>query len=104
MQLTRNRDEAKEMFQHAFYGYMKYAFPADEVKPMSCIAANPFGSYASGSHSSNDLTCHYHNRYTTTLVDTLDSLVVAIFVSTSCFVSLSHKVRSLECKMTLRAL
>ena len=29
-------EEVKEMFYHSYAGYMKYAFPKDELKPVSC--------------------------------------------------------------------
>lgn len=30
------REKAKEMFYHGFESYMNYAFPDDELKPLSC--------------------------------------------------------------------
>ena len=31
-----NRDEARDMFYHAYNAYMENAFPADELMPLSC--------------------------------------------------------------------
>lgn len=52
------RDEVKEMFFHAFNGYMKHAFPRDELKPLSCDGEDTLGGYA------------------LTLVDSLDTLAL----------------------------
>jgi hypothetical protein len=41
-------------------GYMKYAFPKDELKPVTCTGANTLGGYA------------------LTYIDALDSLAVII--------------------------
>lgn len=30
------REEAREMFYHAYYAYMENAYPADELMPLSC--------------------------------------------------------------------
>jgi hypothetical protein len=34
------RDEVKEMFDHAYTGYIQHAFPHGELKPISCTGAN----------------------------------------------------------------
>jgi hypothetical protein len=34
------RDEVKEMFDHAYTGYMQHAFPHGELKPISCSGVN----------------------------------------------------------------
>ncbi|XP_002985136.2 alpha-mannosidase I MNS4 [Selaginella moellendorffii] len=52
------RDEVKEMFYHAYNGYMAHAFPLDELRPMSCAGEDSLGGYA------------------LTLVDSLDMLAV----------------------------
>ncbi|XP_075512241.1 alpha-mannosidase I MNS4 [Primulina tabacum] len=52
------RDEVREMFYHAFYGYMKHAFPRDELKPLSCGGEDTLGGYA------------------LTLIDSLDTLAL----------------------------
>jgi len=40
------RDEAREMFYHAFNGYMEHAFPLDELRPLSCAGEDTLGGYA----------------------------------------------------------
>ena len=46
------------MFYHAYDNYMKYAFPKDELKPLSCTGHDTWGGYS------------------LTMVDALDTLVV----------------------------
>jgi mannosidase alpha-like ER degradation enhancer 2 len=62
------KDEVKEMFYHGYDNYMKYAFPLDELEPMSCSGHDTLGSYS------------------LTLVDTLDALLVSVNV---CFFKLT---------------
>ncbi|KAJ1285637.1 hypothetical protein BS78_03G293300 [Paspalum vaginatum] len=50
--------EVKDMFYHAFDGYMKYAFPLDELRPLSCQGEDSLGGYA------------------LTLIDSLDTLAL----------------------------
>lgn len=52
------RDEVREMFYHAFNGYMEHAFPRDELKPLSCEGEDTLGGYA------------------LTLIDALDTLAL----------------------------
>ncbi|KAL3507753.1 hypothetical protein ACH5RR_033135 [Cinchona calisaya] len=52
------RDEVREMFYHAFDGYMEHAFPRDELKPLSCEGEDTLGGYA------------------LTLIDSLDTLAL----------------------------
>nr|GMD75829.1 alpha-mannosidase I MNS4 isoform X1 [Ipomoea batatas] len=52
------RDEVREMFFHAFNGYMEHAFPRDELKPLSCEGEDTLGGYA------------------LTLIDSLDTLAL----------------------------
>lgn len=52
------RDEVREMFYHAFDGYMEHAFPHDELRPLSCDGEDTLGGYA------------------LTLVDSLDTLAL----------------------------
>lgn len=52
------RDIVKDMFYHAYNGYMRHAFPRDELKPISCGGEDTIG------------------KYSLTLIDTLDTLVV----------------------------
>eukprot|EP01012_Entosiphon_sulcatum_P014424 TRINITY_DN19456_c0_g1_i1.p1 TRINITY_DN19456_c0_g1~~TRINITY_DN19456_c0_g1_i1.p1 ORF type:complete len:525 (+),score=88.78 TRINITY_DN19456_c0_g1_i1:31-1605(+) len=53
----RMRDKVKEMFYHGYRGYMRHAFPADELQPLSCQGMETWGSYS------------------LTLLDALDTLV-----------------------------
>ncbi|XP_015573504.1 alpha-mannosidase I MNS4 [Ricinus communis] len=52
------RDEVREMFYHAFNGYMENAFPLDELRPLSCEGEDSLGGYA------------------LTLIDSLDTLAL----------------------------
>ncbi|GAB2266099.1 Alpha-mannosidase I mns4 [Dionaea muscipula] len=52
------RDEVREMFYHAYYGYMEHAFPLDELRPLSCEGEDSLGGYA------------------LTLIDSLDTLAL----------------------------
>ncbi|XP_065863179.1 alpha-mannosidase I MNS4 [Euphorbia lathyris] len=52
------RDEVREMFYHAFDGYMNHAFPLDELRPLSCEGEDSLGGYA------------------LTLIDSLDTLAL----------------------------
>lgn len=52
------RDEVREMFYHAFDGYMEHAFPLDELRPLSCEGEDSLGGYA------------------LTLIDSLDTLAL----------------------------
>jgi len=52
------KEKAREMFEHAYYGYMEHAYPEDELKPLSCRGHSTWGNVS------------------LTLIDSLDSLVV----------------------------
>ncbi|XP_064482449.1 ER degradation-enhancing alpha-mannosidase-like protein 2 isoform X2 [Ornithodoros turicata] len=52
------RDRAKAMFEHAYEGYLRHAFPYDELRPLSCDGADTWGGFS------------------LTLVDALDTLAV----------------------------
>ncbi|KAK1297356.1 putative alpha-mannosidase I MNS4 [Acorus calamus] len=54
----RLRDEVREMFYHAFDGYMQHAFPLDELRPLTCTGEDSLGGYA------------------LTLIDSLDTLAL----------------------------
>ena len=41
----RNREEVREMFYHAYNGYMTHAFPMDNLRPVSCTGA-PFSGFS----------------------------------------------------------
>eukprot|EP00850_Spirogloea_muscicola_P003129 SM000012S25391 [mRNA] locus=s12:818709:824031:+ [translate_table: standard] len=40
------RDEVREMFYHAYGGYMEHAFPLDELRPQSCTGEDSLGGYS----------------------------------------------------------
>ncbi|XP_077245578.1 glycosyl hydrolase family 47 protein isoform X2 [Tasmannia lanceolata] len=52
------RDEVREMFYHAFDGYIEHAFPLDELRPLTCTGEDTLGGYA------------------LTLIDSLDTLAL----------------------------
>ncbi|CAA7395272.1 unnamed protein product [Spirodela intermedia] len=52
------REEVREMFYHAFNGYLQHAFPLDELRPFSCTGEDTLGGYA------------------LTLIDSLDTLAL----------------------------
>ncbi|KAG5450215.1 ER degradation-enhancing alpha-mannosidase-like protein 2 [Clonorchis sinensis] len=54
--MTTNR--VKELFYHAYDGYMRYAYPLDELRPLTCDGHNTWGSFS------------------LTLVDALDTLAI----------------------------
>ncbi|KAK9509518.1 hypothetical protein O3M35_006820 [Rhynocoris fuscipes] len=56
--LTKLREEVREMFDHAYSGYIKYAYPYDELRPLTCDGIDTWGSYS------------------LTLIDALDTLAV----------------------------
>lgn len=59
-----------EMFDHAYGAYKKYAFPADELMPLSCK-----GRYRGSEQDRGDIDEALGN-FSLTLIDTLDTLVV----------------------------
>ncbi|XP_032293845.1 ER degradation-enhancing alpha-mannosidase-like protein 3 isoform X2 [Drosophila virilis] len=64
------REEAREMFYHAYHAYMENAYPADELMPLSCK-----GRYRGVTPSRGDMDDILGN-FSMTLVDTLDTLVL----------------------------
>ncbi|XP_065178422.1 ER degradation-enhancing alpha-mannosidase-like protein 3 isoform X1 [Sycon ciliatum] len=64
------RDEAKEMFFHAYNSYLNNAYPADELKPLSCS-----GRVRGVDASRGDVDDAMGN-FAMTLIDSLDTLVV----------------------------
>jgi len=56
--LLKYREEVREMFQHAYNSYLDYAYPYDELRPLSCDGVDTWGSYS------------------LTLIDALDTLAV----------------------------
>lgn len=70
----RASDETVDLFYHGFDSYMKYAFPEDELKPLSCVPLTR-DRENEGHFELNDVL----GNYTLTLVDSLSTL--AIFAS-----------------------
>lgn len=66
------RNEAQEMFYHAYDSYMKYAYPADELMPLSCK-----GRFRGIETNRGDVDDALGN-FSLTLIDTLDTLVVIL--------------------------
>ncbi|KAI8819640.1 alpha-mannosidase [Fimicolochytrium jonesii] len=64
------RDQTKEMFDHAYGNYMKYAFPADELRPLSCTPR--YRDADALNWSENDVL----GNFSLTLVDALDTHVI----------------------------
>ncbi|TNN70741.1 ER degradation-enhancing alpha-mannosidase-like protein 3 [Liparis tanakae] len=64
------RDQIVEMFDHAFGSYMKYAYPADELMPLSCR-----GRVRGQEPNRGDID-YSLGKFSLTLIDTLDTLVV----------------------------
>ena len=40
------RDEVSGMFHHAYEGYLRHAYPYDELRPISCTGVDTWGSYS----------------------------------------------------------
>lgn len=64
------RDQIIEMFDHAYGSYMKYAYPADELMPLSCR-----GRVRGQEPNRGDIDDSL-GKFSLTLIDTLDTLVV----------------------------
>ncbi|KAG5898085.1 hypothetical protein JTB14_001789 [Gonioctena quinquepunctata] len=64
------REEARDMFYHAYNAYMFNAYPADELMPLSCA-----GRYRGISPNRGDIDDSLGN-FSLTLIDTLDTLVI----------------------------
>ncbi|KAK6305195.1 hypothetical protein J4Q44_G00239750 [Coregonus suidteri] len=67
---TKIRDQIVEMFDHAYGSYMKYAYPADELMPLSCR-----GRVRGLEPNRGDIDDSL-GKFSLTLIDTLDTLVV----------------------------
>ncbi|XP_032230548.1 ER degradation-enhancing alpha-mannosidase-like protein 2 [Nematostella vectensis] len=52
------REKVKSMFYHGYDNYLRHAYPYDELKPLSCVGQDTWGSYS------------------LTLVDALDTLLI----------------------------
>ncbi|KAF5321197.1 hypothetical protein D9619_000434 [Psilocybe cf. subviscida] len=65
------REQTRELWYHGFDDYMKYAFPLDELTPLSCSGQGPdWGNPAN--IAVNDVM----GNFSLTLIDVLDTLVV----------------------------
>ncbi|XP_072766209.1 ER degradation-enhancing alpha-mannosidase-like protein 3 isoform X2 [Anoplolepis gracilipes] len=64
------KEEARDMFYHAYNAYMDNAYPADELMPLSCK-----GRYRGSEPNRGDIDSTLGN-FSLTLVDTLDTLVI----------------------------
>ncbi|XP_004522749.1 ER degradation-enhancing alpha-mannosidase-like protein 3 isoform X2 [Ceratitis capitata] len=67
---TELRNEARDMFNHAYTAYMNNAYPADELMPLSCK-----GRYRGITPSRGDMDDILGN-FSMTLVDSMDTLVL----------------------------
>ncbi|GAB6023426.1 ER degradation-enhancing alpha-mannosidase-like protein 2 [Chamberlinius hualienensis] len=69
-EMNKYKESAREMFYHAFNAYMKYAYPADELMPLSCK-----GRFRDSETSRGDIDDALGN-FSLTLVDSLDTLAI----------------------------
>ncbi|XP_013859347.1 ER degradation-enhancing alpha-mannosidase-like protein 3 [Austrofundulus limnaeus] len=67
---TNIRHQIVEMFDHAYGNYMKHAYPADELMPLSCK-----GRVRGQEPNRGDIDDSL-GKFSLTLIDTLDTLVV----------------------------
>lgn len=65
------RERTRALWYHGFDSYMRYAFPADELRPLTCKGRGPDWSNANNI-AINDVA----GNYSITLVDVLDTFVV----------------------------
>lgn len=56
--IKKLKHEVEEMFYHAYDSYLKYAYPYDELRPLSCDGIDTYG------------------KYSLTLIDALDTLAI----------------------------
>ncbi|XP_078082745.1 ER degradation-enhancing alpha-mannosidase-like protein 3 isoform X2 [Mustelus asterias] len=64
------RNQVVEMFEHAYNNYMEHAYPADELMPLSCRGR------VRGLEPSRGDVDDALGKFSLTLIDTLDTLVV----------------------------
>jgi hypothetical protein len=62
------REKVREMFHHAYDNYMRHAFPADELKPLSCAPRRANEGRGSLDDALGD--------YAVTLIDAMDTLAI----------------------------
>ena len=66
------RETVREMFTHAYDGYMRYAFPHDELKPLSRTWTDSLVELGNAQH----VTRAGYTGVALTLIDSLDTLAV----------------------------
>ncbi|KAI9805438.1 MAG: hypothetical protein M1825_000689 [Sarcosagium campestre] len=69
--LTRLRLETTDMFFHGFDNYMNYAYPEDEIRPISCLPLT-----RDQTHPDNIGVNDVLGNYSLTLIDTLSTLAI----------------------------
>ncbi|OBZ71803.1 ER degradation-enhancing alpha-mannosidase-like protein 1 [Grifola frondosa] len=65
------REKARDLWYHGFNNYMKYAFPLDELAPLSCTGRGP-DWHNPANYAANDVA----GNFSVTLIDALDTFVV----------------------------
>ncbi|TFK75988.1 alpha mannosidase-like protein [Pluteus cervinus] len=66
-----SREKTRELWYHGFESYMRYAFPLDELTPLSCSGQGPDWARPQNI-ASNDVA----GNFSLTLIDVLDTFVV----------------------------
>ncbi|XP_041098539.1 ER degradation-enhancing alpha-mannosidase-like protein 3 isoform X2 [Polyodon spathula] len=67
---AKTRDQVLEMFDHAYGSYMKYAYPADELMPLSCRGR------VRGLEPNRGDVDDILGMFSLTLIDSMDTLVL----------------------------
>ncbi|KAF7352860.1 alpha-1,2-Mannosidase [Mycena venus] len=65
------REKTRELWYHGFNHYMSFAFPLDELRPLTCSGQGPDWEHPEN-YAANDVA----GNFSLTLVDVLDTLVV----------------------------
>ncbi|PPQ77269.1 hypothetical protein CVT25_010851 [Psilocybe cyanescens] len=65
------REKTRELWYHGFDNYMTFAFPLDELTPLSCSGQGPDWANVAN-YAANDVA----GNFSLTLIDVLDTLVV----------------------------
>ncbi|TCD71285.1 alpha mannosidase-like protein [Steccherinum ochraceum] len=65
------RERTRELFNHGYTSYMRFAFPLDELAPLSCTGRGP-----DWHNPANVATNDVAGNFSVTLIDTLDTLVI----------------------------
>ncbi|KAJ7276287.1 alpha mannosidase-like protein [Mycena haematopus] len=65
------REKTRNLWYHGFNNYMSFAFPLDELRPLSCTGQGPDWDHPEN-YAANDVS----GNFSLTLVDVLDTLVV----------------------------